>query len=141
MQLEDKTNWHYDSGRTLGEQDKWCEAKAQRATEMIRWNADQRKPVMNPMSNSIINYDTESSTIARRVGKRAHDLIEELNKDETRRVQKRISNWGRREITNLSDDEAMGSANDKLAASRAEMASKVASDPMSKEDATNWMNQ
>ena len=102
---------------------------------MIMWNADPRKPVMNPLSNSFINYDTESSRIARQVEKRAHDLIEESDKDETRRVRRRLATWGRREVLDPNDNEAMNSMSDKLAANRAKLASKVASDPIGKEDA------
>ena len=135
MQLEDKTNWHYDSGRTLGEQDKWCEAKVQQATEMIMWNADQRKPVRNLLSNSIIKYDTESSKIAKQVEKRAHDLIEESDKDETRRIGRRLASWGRRDVHDPSDDEEFGSAGDRLAANRARPAGKTSIDPITKEEA------
>ena len=101
---------------------------------MITRNADQRKPVVNPLGNSIISYDTDLSKIAKQAEKTAQDLVREPN-DEAIRVRRRIVAWGQREVHVSSDEEAKSSVSDRLAANRAKLASKAVTDPVDKNEA------
>ena len=138
-QLGDEAKWRYDSAKTFAEQDKWREVDVQQAAEMITRNADQRKPAANPISNSIINYDTELIQIAREVKKRAHDIADELN-NETIRIRRRILIWGQREVNIPSEDEARSNVSERLAADRAKLASKAMTDPVDKNEAKRQLD-